>query len=225
MRKKIIGFAIVLFIIFIGIGMFVYLVKPFEIKSPISNNKNVVKSEKTSTENKKLQNNVVKENKDQVLEALWENSYAEYNARNFDKCISIENQIIAEAPDFYKAYTYKGIAQCFQGDYSDGFANLDKALQINPNYDMGRYNKALGLELDAQYDKAIAEYQSALELNKYVWSYYGIASIYGRRGDINNVVKYLSVAINMDSAVKKVAQDERDFDNVRKYSAFQKLVN
>ena len=90
---------------------------------------------------------------------------------------------------------------------------------------MGRYNKALGLELDAQYDKAIAEYQSALELNKYVWSYYGIASIYGRRGDINNVVKYLSVAINMDSAVKKVAQDERDFDNVRKYSAFQKLVN
>ena len=89
---------------------------------------------------------------------------------------------------------------------------------------MGRYNKALGLELKGEYNEAINEYTEALKLKQYVWSYYGIASIYGRYGDINNVVKYLSTAINMDNSVKQCAREEKDFDNVRDYKAFQDLV-
>lgn len=180
-------------------------------------------AEKKQEEVKKQQE--VAEKKQQDLEALWQTGYNEYNSYNYTNCIKIQDQVIAQDSNFYKAYTYKGIAQCFLGNYDEGLANLNKALQINSNYDMGRYNKALGLELKGQYDDAINEYTQALQLKQYVWSYYGIASIYGRRGDINNVVKYLTTAINMDSAVKQCAKDEKDFNNVRKYDAFQKLIN
>lgn len=165
------------------------------------------------------------EPKDQQLEMLWQQGYNEYNLHNYEKCINIENEVIEQNQNYYKAYTIKGIAQCFSKNYNEGIANLNKSLEINADYGYGHYAKALALELYGHYDEAIKEYNRALCIEKYVWSYYGIASIYGRRGDIENVVKYLQMAINMDKAAKECAKKEEDFNNVRKYKEFQDLIN
>ncbi|WP_415875492.1 tetratricopeptide repeat protein [Clostridium sp.] len=102
--------------------------------------------------------------------------------------------------------------------------NIDKALNINPNYGYGRFNKALAYELYGHYDEALSWYDKALEVEKYVWSYYGKASIYGRRGDVANTVKYLKIAIDMQESVKEEAKKEKDFDNVRNSKEFMELV-
>lgn len=184
--------------------------------------------EKSAEQQKKQleqQQKAAADKKQQDLENLWQQGYNEYNAHHYEQCIHIEDQVIAEDPNFYKAYTIKGIAQCFSNNYDEGIVNLDKALQIKPDYGYGRYAKALAFELYAHYDEALAEYNSALEIENYVWSYYGIASIYGRRGDIDNVVKYLKIAISLNPAVKECAKTEEDYDNVRKYKEFQDLIN
>ncbi len=167
--------------------------------------------------------------KQQALEAKWGNGYTSYNSRNYADCIAAMNYIISQDDKFYKAYTIKGIALCFSSrdKYDEGMKNLDKALEIKSNYGYGIYNKALALELYGHYNDAIATYKKALSIEKFVWSYYGIASIYGRYGDVNNSVSYLKSAINSSAnpqGVKDCAKKEPDFNNVKNSQAFQAEV-
>ena len=67
-------------------------------------------------------------------------------------------------------------------------------------------------------------YDKALEVENYIWSHYGKASIYGRRGDVNNTVKYLKMSINMDSSIKECIKTEHDFDPVRDDPKFKDLI-
>lgn len=101
---------------------------------------------------------------------------------------------------------------------------IDQSLKLNPNYGYARFNKALANELYEHYDEAIIWYKKDLEVEKFEWSYYGIASIYGRKGDVNNTVKYLKLAIDINPSVKNNAKNEKDFDNVRNHMEFNELI-
>lgn len=169
-------------------------------------------------------------NKEKELENLYQQGYTAYNNHDYQQAIQIEDKVIGEDPNFYKAYTIKGIAQCFSSnhDYTGGMKNLDKALQIKSDYGYGMYNKALAFELYGYYDKAIEEYKKALQVEQFTWSYYGIASIYGRRGDVENSVKYLKLAISVSDSpelVKDAAKNEVDYNNVKNSKEFQGVVN
>lgn len=158
------------------------------------------------------------------LEEKYKKGYDAFHSKKYEDAIKIENEVIAEDRNFYKAYSIKGIALCFNGNYEDGIKAIDKALEINPGYGYGRFNKGLAYELYRHYDEALMWYDKALEVESYIWSYYGKASIYGRRGDIENTVKYLKIAIDMDASIKKLAKEERDFDNVRESKEFKEIV-
>ena len=101
---------------------------------------------------------------------------------------------------------------------------IDQALKLKPDYGYARFNKALANELYRHYDEAIEWYKKALEVEKFEWSYYGIASIYGRKGDIKNTIKYLKLAIDINPNIKNAAKNEEDFDNVRESMEFQQLL-
>ncbi|MBW9159489.1 hypothetical protein G9F71_026745 [Clostridium sp. FP2] len=87
------------------------------------------------------------------------------------------------------------------------------------------FNKALTYELFGYYDDAIVWYKKDLQVEKnFEWSYYGIASIYGRKGDVTNTVKYLKLAIHINPNVKTIAKSESDFNNVKQYVTFKQLL-
>ncbi|MCL6518006.1 hypothetical protein, partial [Alicyclobacillus sp.] len=79
-----------------------------------------------------------------------------------------------------------------------------------------------------QYDAAIQAYLDAERSGGgawwVAWCDYGIASIYGRRGDSVNAVQYLRRAIARDSACKIEARTEPDFNPVRADPSFQALL-
>jgi tetratricopeptide (TPR) repeat protein len=175
------------------------------------------KKEETKHEDAKSQN-------EKAVEDKYNEGYEAFNNNKYSEAVKIEDEVIDKNADYYKAYSVKGIAQCYSHKYEEGMANIDKALSIKPDYGYGRFNKALAYELYGYYDEALSWYNKALEVEKYVWSYYGIASIYGRRGDVENTVKYLRTAMDMDSDVKAVAKHEKDFDNVRGNKEFDELV-
>jgi tetratricopeptide (TPR) repeat protein len=89
---------------------------------------------------------------------------------------------------------------------------------------MARFNKALSLELYRHYDEAIVWYNKSLEISKGEWSYYGIASIYGRKGDIENTVKYLRLAMEINPDIKNEARNEADFNPVKRSKEFKELI-
>lgn len=158
------------------------------------------------------------------LEDKYQQGYNIFFKKDYATAIKIENEVIQQDPNFFKAYNVKGIAQCFAGDFNGGMANIDKSLQLKPDYGYALFNKALAYELYRHFDEAITWYQKDLQVEKYVWSYYGISSIYGRRGDVANAVKYLKLAISVGPYAKDAAKTEKDFNNVRNSKEFQALV-
>lgn len=173
---------------------------------------------------KSITNNSVLCKGDSNLEKRYNMGYKQFRNKNYSLCIEIENEVIKKDVNFYKAYNIKGIALCFNGNFKSGMYNIDRALKIKPSYGYARFNKALAYELYGFYDEALKGYDNALKIEKYAWSCYGKASIYGRRGDINNTIINLKLAIKIDPYVKVAARTEKDFDKVRNNKEFIKLI-
>ncbi|AKA71461.1 tetratricopeptide repeat protein [Clostridium scatologenes] len=185
--------------------------------------------------NKESSNNIViKEKKDDNIskqtevqkaeEQKYNESYKAFGQKNYDNAIALADEIINADPNFYKAYNIKGIALCYKGNFDEGMKNIDKALQLKSDFGYARFNKALGYELHGDYDEALTWYDKDLEVENYIWSYYGKASIYGRRGDVENTVKYLKTAVNMSPDIKGIAAKEEDFDPVKDSQEFQNVI-
>lgn len=208
---------ILISIIIVAIVILVVGIKKIDLFAKDSN----LNKEESQVTNSELEQ---EKNNNKKLEEIYNQGYAAFHNQKYQESIELEDKVLAEDDSFYKAYNVKGIAQCFLGNFEEGMKNIDKCLEIKEDYGYGRFNKALAYELYEEYDKALEWYNKALEVEDYVWTYYGIASIYGRKGDVENTVKYLKKAIDLDEGVKKEAQSESDFDPVRECSEFKKLI-
>lgn len=155
---------------------------------------------------------------------LYNSAYTIFFSGDYEEAIKKGDELIKEFPYSYMGYNIRGIAEAYSGNFDGGMSDIDKSLSIKPDYGYARFNKALTYELYSQFDDALVWYDKALEVEDYVWSYYGIASIYGRRGDVKNTVEYLKKAIDLDSAVKEEAKTEADFDPVRNSQEFKNLI-
>lgn len=206
----------------------------------INNNKNKdIKVTNANTEIKIIESKVIKipqskgteikkqqdiKLKQENLEKTWKRGYDEFFAKQYKQAIETEKKVIVEDPNFYKAYAVEGIALAYSGDFINGMKQIDQSLKLKPDYGYARFNKALANELFGHYDEAIEWYKKDLEVENFEWSYYGIASIYGRKGDIDNTIKYLKLAIAINPNIKNTAKSEEDFDNVRQSTEFVKLI-
>ncbi|MBW9154553.1 hypothetical protein K2F42_20155 [Clostridium estertheticum] len=186
-------------------------------------NSNVIEiNDKNGMKNKQLQECEIKNQAD--LEKRWKIGYDQFFEGEYAKAIATENQVLKEDSKFYKAYAVKGIALAYNGDFKGGMRQIDNSLKLKPDYGYARFNKALAYELYGYYAEAIKWYENDLEVEKSEWTYYGIASIYGRKGDINNTVKYLKLAIVINPNIKNEAKNEKDFENVKQYNQFKLLI-
>lgn len=161
---------------------------------------------------------------------LYSDAYNTFFTGDYSGTIAKADAIIAKYPESFKGYNIRGIAKAFAGSFENGMKDIDKALEINPDFGYARYNKALNYELYGYYDESLKWYDKALEIEDYMWSYYGIASIYGRRGDAANTVKYLKKAVEVEkaegkSAIIEEAKTEKDFDPVRNSQEFNNFIN
>lgn len=187
------------------------------------NMKSVIKG--TNEENDKSEElRKIQEEKNRKLEDMYQTSYKMFGEKKYTDTIKLANKMIEEDPKFYKAYSIKGIALCYSSNFTEGMKNIDKSLELKSDFGYARFNKALAYELYGYYDDSLDWYDKALEVENYIWSYYGKASIYGRQGDIENAVKYLKIAINMSSDIKEIAREESDFNPVKSSKEFQLLL-
>ncbi len=218
MHKKLsFKITIILFSMLCIIGISILIYTPIENKTA---NKYIV----TTNDN----NAKDSQNKKQI-DVLTEKGYQDFGAKNYTIAIDEENQALQLDENNARAHAVKGIAICYSKldteNFNQGLAEIDKSLQINPNYGYARFNRALSLELYGNYDEALIWYDKALQVDNFVWSYYGKACIYGRKGDVNNSVKYLKIAISMQANIKDEAKGEEDFQNVRNSEAFKQVIS
>ena len=176
---------------------------------------------------------VLEEKKNQEIlkevEDKYQKGYEAFMKKQYKTAISIADEVIAKDNMNYKAYNLKGIAICYSigSRFDEGMSFIDKALELKPDYDYARFNKALANELFGHYEVALLWYDKALEVKDSVWtiwSYYGKATIYGRYGDVKQAVENLNVAIKMDPAIKDFAAEEVDFAKIRDSKEFKDSI-
>lgn len=156
---------------------------------------------------------------------LYDQGLKHYYAREFPEALALFNQALALDPACYQALNGKGATYAFQGRYDEGIALIEQALRLNPSFAYAHFNLGLANELAGRWDAGIKAYSDAIRLDANdPWSYYGIASIYGRRGNVAKVLEYLRPAIALESEVKAVARTEQDFAPVQKDPDFQALI-
>lgn len=235
-------------IIFLILCVIVFAIAYKEAVGNRSNNTKVTAEEKEKAKTKEITDAQIKKaeedqkkaaeqaekDKQKKLEDKYQDAYKKFSSKNYWDSIKVADEIIKEDDKFYKAYNIKGIALCYAGaaNYAEGMKAIDKALELKPDYGYARFNRALALELYGKYDEALAAYDKALEVENYVWSYYGKASIYGRKGDVKNTVDNLKKAIEVAATadakaaqdVKDAAKIEEDFNNVRGSKEFNDLL-
>ena len=167
---------------------------------------------------------------DEREELLYQEAFAIFHSGNYIEAINKADALIAEYPDSYKGYNIRGIAKAYNGSFEEGMQDIDKSLSINDKYGYALFNKALNYELYGYYDDAILWYEKELDIEEYSWGYYGMASIYGRYGDVDKTVEYLSKAIEVGDregikeTIIEEAKTETDFDPVRSSSKFNELL-
>jgi len=163
-------------------------------------------------------------------ENLNKDARSTFDQGDYKQTIEKANAIIAKFPDSYKAYNIRGFAKAFNVSFEEGMKDIDKGLSIKPDYWYGFYAKAFNYELYDKFEEALVYYDKSLEVEKYMWTYYGKASIYGRQGDVANTVDNLKKAIEVEGAkenesgIKKEAKTEADFDPVRGNAEFEAII-
>lgn len=156
---------------------------------------------------------------------LYEQGLKLYYDRQFDAALTLFNQALSLDPNCYQALNGKGAAYAFLGRYDEGINLIRQAIALKPDFEYAHFNLGLANELAGRWTEAIQAYQGALALDaKDVWSYYGIASIYGRQGNVDKVIEYLKPAIDLQADVRDTAREEKDFDPVKNDPRFQALL-
>lgn len=190
------------------------------------------KEEKERIEQEEEQERIAEEEKQKKAreDELYNKAYDLFHNKKYSEAITAANDLLAEFEDSYRGYSIKGIAEGYNGNFDEGMKDIDKSLEINPDYGYGRFNKALLYELNQRFDDSLSWYDKALEIEKYMWSYYGKASIYGRKGAVDEAVSNLQLAINAASsdeekkALKETAKNEEDFDPISGDKKFQEAI-
>ena len=228
-NKKIVLIALLVIAIFIIGYEGVINLKKQELKNKDSNQseEEIIKpmepSQEPMIENKETNLNFEKVTSEKEND-IYNQAYILFFSNEYENAIMKANELIDKFPENAMGYNIRGIAKAYNGDYNGGMHDIDKSLELDDDYWYARFNKALTYELYENMDEALIWYNKSLEIKEYVWSYYGISSIYAREGDIDNTMKYLNKAIYINAEVKDIAKTEHDFDPVRSSEEFNKAI-
>lgn len=216
---------LLIILIFVAFGIFIYEGinnrKQLELQEK---QQQVLLQEKQEEGKKEKQIEEELKKKKEELDKIYNNAYSSFFNKKYAETIELTTEIITRDSSYYMAYNLRGIAKAYNKDLDEGIKDIDRALELAPDYGYARFNKALAFELFGHYEESLIWYNKALEVEDYKWSYYGIASIYGRKGDVENTVRYLKKAVDKDSAIKEIAKEEADFNPVKNSPQFKELV-
>ena len=107
-------------------------------------------------------------------------------------------------PDFEVAYNMLGHCYIERGQWEDALKNLDRALEIRPDYPAARFNRgrvyqrlSVGKRDHKYIDMAIADYQAALK-SELAANFVGdlhkvLADAYHQKGDIKQAIEELKI--------------------------------
>jgi tetratricopeptide (TPR) repeat protein len=158
----------------------------------------------------------------------WNNlGRLQHNLGHYEEAIVSYDQATKIKPDKYQAWDARGIVLNKLREYEKAIASYDMALSVKPDDSQTLYNRGNTLYYLGQFEEAIADWKRAGEINSGLTSaFFNQACVYARLGDVRHSLENLEKALQFNpDKYRKLAKEERDFDNIRSDHLFQTLIN
>lgn len=95
-----------------------------------------------------------------------------------------------------RAFSNLGIAYMGKGFYDEAISQFEKAVQMDPTFEIGYYNLGVAYTGKGQYEEALAKYQKVLQIDPdHAQTHFKLGSIYERRGAFNPAMEEYKKAI------------------------------
>src|SRR5271165_4336617 len=106
---------------------------------------------------------------------------------------------LAKNPDCWLGYNNLGNALLQKGQLGEAIAQLQRALQIYPDYADGHYNLGVAFVREGKLDDAIAQYQKALEINpNYAEAHGNLGAAFFREGALDDAIAQFQKALEIN---------------------------
>lgn len=116
-----------------------------------------------------------------------------------NNAIRIASTITNDTSYADEAYVYRGIIYAETKEYDLALADLNKEVELNPNYDFAYFARGLTYYNKEDYDHAITDYTRAIELNpKYENAYYNRGLAYFQKGDYEQSISDYDKALEIN---------------------------
>ncbi|MFA6940438.1 MAG: hypothetical protein WCQ54_05560 [Clostridiaceae bacterium] len=216
-------------LIILGIALLIYVGTDNNRKMKETQAKYEKMIQEKKAENQKLQQEITAKktetDKNKKIDDMFNQALKYYQAEKYSTAIKSCDEILNIEKNSYKAITLKGISLCYTQKYNQGAELIDKALSIKSDYGFAIFNKALSLDLVGKYDEAKAWYKKTLDVEIYPYSYYNLAIIYSREGNLKEAIDNLSQAISLKNDLKNAAKTNSGFNKIKETKEFKETVS
>lgn len=121
-----------------------------------------------------------------------------FSQKKFEEIIALLTaEELERAIDKAELYVWRGNSRYNKKEYDKAITEYDKAIEINPNYELAFYNRGFAWVVKKEYEKAIADYTKVINLNP------DYASAYVIRASIRRAMKeYDTANADYDKAIE-----------------------
>lgn len=135
----------------------------------------------------------------------------------FKEAANVYNAALKYSPGDFDLYYNLGIVYTRLSDFQMAKEMYEKAASINHNMYGANYNLGLIAFIQRDFDTAEKFFKNSLYGDLEAMSYYQLAKIYVYKGDKDKAINFLNKAIELDSALLKLAEKEKTFEKIKKY--------
>lgn len=134
-----------------------------------------------------------------LANAYLEKASLDFKEKEYgEKGLALAKEVIAHDSNNYNAYLAEGYAYEVLQDYENSIFSYNKAIEINPNYDLSYVKRGHAYDLSGDLSLAEDDYSKALELNeKNDVALMNLARIFQRREDFENAADFAKQAIEV----------------------------
>ena len=156
---------------------------------------------------------------------LFNMGFEAQKAHRREEAVGLYAASILLDPTRPTGYYNRGVAKYDLGDKAGAIQDFDKAIELNPK-DAAAYNNRGNAKSDlGDQAGAIPDYDKAIELDpKYARAYYNKARACAKANKNEMAVRNLETAIDLDRKYHEIARACADFDSIRDYPAFKRLM-
>ncbi len=161
-----------------------------------------------------------------LIEALSSKAYVLRRLKRYEESIPAFNRAIQFNPKkIEELYYCKGVALNEIGRHEDALEACNKSIEYNSEFREPKSLKGLLLLKLKQYNKAIASFSEAIEIDQdSAEDFYNRACAFSLSNNIDMAINDLRKSITINSGLRKEAQLEPEFDSIRNDDRFVEII-